>query len=185
MSGAAAPAQTGSSTRELAKLKAAYVLNFARYTQWPAEAFTDRDTPVVVGVLGDESFAAYLEALVAKEAVNGRPIVVRRLVVPSLDRREDEGRRSALAGELRQLHVIFIGSAAQSAVPWILDRVVGEDVLTVSDTDAFADRGGMLGLVVRNRRLAFDANVAQIERSPLVVSSQVLRLARIVEGRSS
>ena len=175
----------GAGSRELAKLKAAYVLNFARWTRWPPEAFDHRSSPIVVGVVEDEDLATFLEALVEEKAVHERRIEVQRLDLSALDRRDDGGARSALAGQFHRLHLLFIGRDAGDRVGWLLDHLDGEHVLTVSDIDAFAERGGMLGLVLRNRRLAFDANVAKIERSPLVVSSQVLRLARIVDGRSS
>ena len=66
-------------------------------------------------------------------------------------------------------------------VKQIIALLQGAAVLTVSDAPRFAERGGMLGLVVREGRLAFDANAEAIRQTRLKVSSKVLRLARIVE----
>ena len=170
---------------ELAKLKAAYVLNFARFTAWPDEAFEDRASPIVVGVAGDDAVGAYLETLVEEENVGGRRIVVRRIDISALESGAAGGARSALAARLRDLHVFFIGGTTARRASWLLDRLEDRRVLTVSDLDRFAERGGMIGLVLRNRRLAFDANVDQMRRHRVSVSSQVLRLARIVGEGSS
>jgi len=170
---------------ELAQLKAAYVLNFARYTSWPDGSFDDATSPIVIGVAGDDALGGFLEELVKGETARGHPIDVRRIDVSAVGSSADDAALSALAGRLRRVHVLFIGRGAQERARWLLDRVEHLDVLTVSDVDDFAERGGMIGLVLRDRRLAFDVNLDRIQGSRVTLSSQVLRLARIVVEKSS
>lgn len=178
-------AQASDAALELAKLKAAYVLNFARFTAWPETAFADPSSPITIGITGDDRLRGYLEAMVEDERVEGRRIVVRDLDLAPLDVFVGDRERAALADRLRELHVLFIGSTTARRLSWLFDRLEDHHVLTVSDIQDFAERGGMIGLVIRNRRLAFDANVEQMRRHQVSVSSQVLRLARIVGDRSS
>src|SRR5262245_51799600 len=60
------------------KLKAAFVFNFAQFTEWPTDAFADKDAPLVLGILGNTGFADILEETVRNEIVRGRRLVVER-----------------------------------------------------------------------------------------------------------
>ena len=173
-----------SEAEQLAKLKAAFVLNFARYAHWPEASFADGDSPIQIGIAGDDSVLGYLVTLVEEEVVNGRSIEVRRLDGESL--RPVSGAAPIPALTLYRPHLIFIGQGSRlEALEESLEGLAAEDVLTVGDLEGFAERGGMIGLVLRGRRLGIDANLDRIAASRVSISSQVLRLARIVNPRSS
>ena len=56
-------------------------------------------------------------------------------------------------------------------------------VLTVSDLKGFAEQGGMIGFrITQDGRVAFDINLPRVEKTGLRMSSQLLKLARIVRG---
>ena len=59
----------------------------------------------------------------------------------------------------------------------------GATALTVSDAESFTDRGGMVGLFLRDNRLRFTVNRDAVERAGLRISSKALALAESVTGR--
>jgi hypothetical protein len=58
-------------------VKAAFMVKFLGYTEYPATAFADAASPVAIGVVGSEEMAAELNRTVAGRTINNRPVVVR------------------------------------------------------------------------------------------------------------
>lgn len=168
------------------KVTAAFVLNFAKYTDWPATAFEGPEDPIVISVVADENVARLLAALVRNERRDGRSFQVRLAVPPvSVDKVDgsdpaDDEARANYRLQLRKSHIVFVGAQHQHLSRWLLDQLKGSDVLTIGFADGFARAGGMLGLKVRDERIVFEANPDAIHRTALAVSSKVLRLAEIV-----
>jgi hypothetical protein len=147
------------------QLKAVFLLNFAQFVDWPAPAFADAESPLVIGVLGDNPFDFHLEAAVRGEAAHGRPIVVNRY------RRVEE---------VAVCHVLFISRSETSRLEQILAVLKGRPVLTVGEADAFARSGGMIRFVTDNNRIRLSINVAAARTAELTISSKLLRPAEIV-----
>lgn len=174
---------------KVAKIKAAYVLNFIKYTTWPEEQFEDEDSPIVVRVIDRENkLAATIKKTIGGKSARGRPVVVRRLVVPTepAEPTADEAKahRQAVKGFIEQIrccHLLYICESETEHTRQILRELKGADVLSVSDAPRFAERGGMLGLTLRRNRVMFDANPGAVAKTRVKVSSKVLKLARIVE----
>lgn len=174
-----------------AKVTAAYLLNFARLVTLPPDAFhdeADQKAPLEFVVLGDDTpgVADVLEAIVAGKTVVNRSVVVRRVAYPNMvsGPRLDESLR-VLFEQLEKAHVLYIDSSLRDEVRHILERLHGDDMLTVSNCEGFAANGGMLGLVKNGERIVFEANTDAIAASRVTVSSQILRLARIVKTRDA
>jgi hypothetical protein len=167
-----------------AQVKAAFVLNFLRFTQWPEEAFAHEESPILVVVLGDDAMTPYLRQLIRQERINDRLIVVNRLEYPRPEQGEydvDERIMDEFYRRLGEAHLLYIARSEADRYSEVVEHLKGHPVLTVSDIDRFAERGGMLGLAVRENRVTFDAHPQRIRDCGLTVSSRVLRLARIVE----
>jgi hypothetical protein len=147
------------------QIKAVFLFNFARFVEWPAGAFADDTAPVVVGVLGDDPFGSYLDEAVRNETANGRPIIVQRF------------RRVA---DVENCHILFISKSEDAPLPTILARLKGRTILTVSDADNFAERGGMIGFVTTNNKVRLKINVEATKNAALIVSAKLLRPAEII-----
>ena len=115
------------------QLKAAFLFNFVKFTEWPSSAFTNATAPLVIGVLGNDPFGGTLDDLVKGETVNRRPIVTKRF--PS-------------GAEAFDCHVLFISRSEQDRLPQVLKAMQGRPVLMVSDLDQFGQRGGMINLAL-------------------------------------
>jgi hypothetical protein len=147
------------------EVKAAFLLNFARFAEWPAEKTSG---PFVVAVLGEDPFGPALDRTFEGAGVGGRPWEVRRL-----SRVDDAGRS----------HILFVSRSEEGRLGAILAALRGTHVLTVSDIPDFAERGGMIGFRLEERRVRFDINPAPAAESKLRISSQLLKLARIVAAK--
>lgn len=169
------------------ELEAAFLLNFLRFTSWPNERFDSPNDPVVVTVIGADAIALDLSLLSSSERLGteGRSVIVqaRNGINPSA-RGRGRSNRPATSEDLRRSHMIFVGQAEDRNSAWILEQIADNSVLTVGNDTGFALEGGMLALVVRGGRMTFDANTAEIDRSGLIMSSKVLRLARLVGTES-
>ncbi|MGI8637190.1 MAG: YfiR family protein, partial [Segetibacter sp.] len=59
-------------------IKAVFLYNFTQFIDWPATAFSNAESPFIVGILGDDPFHASLDEAVAGEKVKDHPIIVQR-----------------------------------------------------------------------------------------------------------
>mgnify|MGYP000848336805 FL=1 len=145
-----------------AQAKAGFVLNFARYVEWPERVFAARDAPILLCVLARDDVATALTALDGRQ-VQGRPIAVRRL---------------ANADEARPCQVLFIAESEARRLAPTLRSLAGQPLLTVGDADGFIDAGGGIGIVRGDGRLQFEVNRAALDQAQLKASSNLLKLAR-------
>lgn len=160
-----APAQGQPRAAGEYEVKAAFLFNFARYVEWPADGFPPEGDPIVVTVLGEDPFGETLDSTLRDRTIQKRPLVVRRV---------------ARVEEVGNSQIVFIGKTASEDLPRILQRLDDAPVLTVGETAQFAQRGGMISFRKERDRIGFEINLASTERAHLKVSSQLLKLARIV-----
>jgi hypothetical protein len=163
------------------EVEAAYLVNFLRYTQWPAGSFTSPASPYVVTVVGSQAAVNSVRTVAAAAGnIEGRPIEVRWLPegrgsrAAPFDSPQDMEARNALRGS----HLVFFHRSAGRVHPQVLTDLAAAPVLTVSDNDGFTAQGGMLGLLRADRRILFQANTSAIRGAGLLVSAKVLKLAR-------
>lgn len=149
------------------EVKAAILLNFAKFIDWPTQAFRDGSGPLVIGVLGNDPFGERLDRVVGGKVVKNRPLIVKRL---------------RAGQDIRDCHILFVSSSEQKRLPQILQSLGGASVLTVSEMSRFAQEGGVIHLTKENNRVAFQINVENAERARLKINSPLLALAKVVKG---
>ena len=147
------------------QLKAVFLFNFAQFLAWPQGAFQSPQSPIVIGVLGDDPFGPYLDRVVQGEKIGDRPLVVRRY------------RRAEDAAEC---NILFIGRSEAGEFDRVKEKLKGRSLLTVGDFDAFARRGGMVRFVTENGKIRLRINVAAAKAVGLTISSKLLAHATIV-----
>lgn len=162
-------------------VEAAFLVNFMRFTQWPADRLPADDNPYIVAVVGSDTAADTIRTVAsAADAIQGHPIAV-----VDVDPRDVERRQAKALEVLRGSHLVFVQSNDSDVRRQVFDTLDGSAVLTVGDTPDFAARGGMLGLVRSGSHLALEANPDEIQAAGVQVSAKVLKLARIHRNRSS
>lgn len=153
------------------KVKAAFLLKFAMFVQWPTNTLSaDAQTPFVVGILGDDPFGGEFDHAVKAETVNGRTIQIRR------------ARRAA---ELMECQVVFVcASEASRFAEWIA-AFRGHPILTVADGSGFAGQGGMINFFKEAGKVRFEINPPALERAGLKASSKLLQVGRRITERAA
>jgi hypothetical protein len=142
-----------------------FVVNFARYVEWP-EATLKVGEPILICMApGDVSMAEKLDEL-TKQTVHNRRIRVRRLSRPE---------------EIGDCKVLYLPAELPTAMPDWLSAAKRGGALTVSDLPDFVDMGGMIGLVSVNGRYRFDINLGKARNSNLKISAYIFKLARTVK----
>lgn len=148
-----------------AAIKAAVIANLPKFVEWPAAAFQSSGAPFQVGVLGDDSVS---EAIVS--ALNGKRLGDRAVSVSRVSRIED----------VPTYHVLYVSASEERRLDAIIKALEGHPVLTVADFNRFAQRGGMVGLLVQDGKVRFEINERVARTNGLRLSANLLRLAAAV-----
>jgi hypothetical protein len=133
--------------------------------EWPASAIQGNDLDICV--LGRDPFGSTLDETVAGRTVGNRTVRARRV--------------SSTAGA-RGCNILFVSRSAQSEVDAVVSSFSGSPVLLVGEQDRFAREGGMINFVEVDNKVRFEINEAAAKKAGLKISSQLLKLATIVEG---
>ena len=147
-------------------VKAVFLVNFLSFSEWPAAKLGPVPARVVIAVLGDPEFAEVVEKAAAGHTANGRPIVVQSAESPE-----------HAAGA----HLVFIASSQAGRLPAVLRTLAAASVLTVGDTDGFAQDGVAINLYTFDNRVRIEVNSTAAARAGVHLSANLMRLARIVE----
>lgn len=165
------PAGSGTRGADLEyQVKAAYLLNFTRYVEWPARAFDSPGDPVTICVLGQDPFGSVLDATLLGRKAQGRPASVRRI------------RTTAETGGC---HLVFVSRETWRSQPDLPRRLRSVGMLTVGESDEFAQMGGVIAFVIQNEAVRFVVNAEARDRAGLRISSRMLSLAAAVYGQRS
>jgi hypothetical protein len=149
------------------QVKAVFLFNFAQFVEWPPAAFAAANSPLVIGVLGEDPFGAYLDETVRAERVANRPMQVQRY------QRVDE---------ITTCHVLFISRSEESRLGQTLASLKDRNILIVGDSDDFIQRGGMIQLATSEGKIRLRVNVDAARTANLTISSKLLRSAELVPG---
>lgn len=152
------------------QVKAAYLYKFASYVEWPRRVFARDDSPVVIGVIGDEPLAKELTRMVVGKTVDGRGLVVRQLQ-----------RDASLGG----VHVLFVGRMHGKSLAAVLAATRGQPLLVVSDSREAQALGSMINFVVVDQRLRFEVALKPVADNGLKLSALILTAAYHVTQEGS
>ena len=148
------------------EVKAAFLCGFAEFVDWPS---LGKDDPATIGILGQDTFGPLMEETMKTRALQTRALFLRRI--------------STLEEALR-CHIVFVSASEKHNLEETL-RVLGRaSILTVSDIEDFAERGGIIGFTIEQKRVRFSINTETAGRSGLQISSRLLKLARLVSTRA-
>jgi len=148
------------------KVKAAYLYQFTKFTQWPDGLFLNAETPIRICVLGRNPFGSSLDNFSSRTSQN-RGLLIEYL--PSLQ-------------SITSCHVVFISRSEEKRLTQILQRIENSPVLTVSDMEGFVYRGGIIGFVPKRRKVGIEINVSASRAAGAKLSSKLLEVATLVQG---
>jgi hypothetical protein len=151
------------------QVKAAFLLNFPKYVEWPAAAFAATNSPLVVVILGNPGMAEEFAKMSADKTVNGRSLVL--------------STEPPTADDPKGCHILFISTTTRRPTE-ILAGLKGRSVLTVGDDEKFLEQGGMIRLARREQNVRLQVQLAAAQQAQLKISSKLLSIADVVKGRS-
>ena len=153
------------------QVKAAFLVSFPKYVDWPATAFADTNSPITVAVFGDDNVAAEIGNMVERgKIISGHPLALKRITNP-----EQIG---------ADCQIVFIAGSERQRMPAILERVKGLGILTVGESDEFLEKGGIINLVRRERKIRLQVNLTAAQKADLKISSRLLMVADMVKGKA-
>ncbi len=160
----AMPAQAQTGAVSDAEVKAAYLYNFAKFVEWPQEAFADASSPLIIAVVDNEPFAELLAGTVAGKKVNNRSfqvIAVKR------------------GTPLHGCHVLFVASNEHRLLSETLAQLRGTAVLSVGQDESFIRLGGMVNFFIEADRVRIEINPDRAAAARVRISSRLLALAKL------
>jgi hypothetical protein len=146
------------------EIRAAFVFNFAKFTEWPESAVAE-NAPIALCVIDDERASDLFRQVVKGRSVGTHGLAVRHL---------------GLDDDVRACHVVYAPELDSNRASTLLAHVGTSAVLTISDYDQFARMGGVANFIVENGMVRFAINVDSVQRAQLRVSSRLLTLAKVV-----
>ncbi len=148
------------------QVEAAYLYNFGKFVTWPPDRINDVDQ-FRICVLGKDPFGSVLDSTVAGDRIGGRQIAVQRITQVQ---------------QAAPCSILFVSTSEEGNLRPILDAAIRLHILTVSDIKRFAQRGGVIGLIVQEDRVRFEVNRDVAERCHLQLSSELLKVAlRVID----
>jgi len=147
------------------EVKAAYLYNFIKFVQWPEEAFSDNMDPIVIGIVGDDPFIDKLKIFTEQKTVHSRHLVIEKYEPYHI---------------INQCHVLYIVSVDRRFQVSILQRLERKWILTIGDAEYFTRIGGIINFITDEEHIGFEINITELQKSELVMSSQILKLATII-----
>ena len=145
-------------------VKAAFLFNFAKFVEWPADAFKGPEDPVMICVLGQDPFGSALEDVVRNKTVANRAFVVRDV---------------SNAQQASKCHIVFVSASERKRFRSLLEELKGRSILTVGEAEDFIENGGIINFKLKDARVRIEIDAGAAERAKLRISSKLLSLAEI------
>lgn len=156
-------ARSQTTQKELLDRKTTYIYNFTKYVQWPEP---DTSATFNIVILGDSNIHNSLQELSEISEVADKKINLKR--IQSIE-------------EIEGCHILFISGSVDSLLSQVIEKAREKNILTVGDTEGYARRGIALNLVIVEEKLRFEMNIQALDRAGLRASSQLKRLAILIE----
>jgi hypothetical protein len=152
-------------------LKVAMVGRIAEFVRWPASAgLDDPDRPFELVLLGSSPLEPHFASYYSQVRIAGHRVFFRR--ARDLD-------------DVGQPHLLFLAPSLEDDVERVVARVRTSPVLTVGDTEGFAQRGVAINLYLAEERLRFEVSRRALQQHKLEASYHLLSLARLLEDQQA
>ncbi len=148
-------------------IKAAFILNFVKFMEWPSHVSSDTSSLLTVYILGNDPFDEALKTIENK-IVKEKKIVIKR---------------SSRIEDVKECQILFISTSEKKKISEILTKIKCRPILTVAESKNFCQSGGVVNFIIVKGKVHFEINVDAAERAGLKISSKLLKLAKIIKER--
>lgn len=166
--GSAVPGASAAQAQDESRVKAAFLMRFGQFIEWPQDAFQQSGGALVISVAGSDTVLAGIIELTAERTTQGRRIIARPL---------------KSADELAQTHILFVGSDERGRLEQHIANAANRPILIITDTPKALERGAMINFLTVDNRVRFEIGLDSAEKAGLTVSSRLLSIAtRVYRG---
>ena len=147
------------------QIKAAMMVNFIQFVEWPED---DPNLPVdsiILGIIGEDNFGNTLDQ------IEGRIINGKRLTILRFNTLKD----------LNKCQVLFVPESESYRMYEILKSVNGYPILTIGESEGFTQLGGVISFYLEKNHIRFEINKSAALNSNLRISAKLMEIARVVE----
>jgi YfiR/HmsC-like len=152
------------------KIKAAFLYNFVRYTTWPDSVFEKKDTPIRVMIVGKDPFGDYLKQTFKGKLPHNRKVVLLH--------------EEALPKEI-DAHLVFTSGLDAKSRDKLLEMCANKPILLMGEEKGLAELGACGNFYLDKNKVRFEVNSDAVKQRKLTISSQLLKLARIVKSKGA
>jgi len=162
------------------QIKAAFLYNFIKFTDWPANKVAEPNT-IILGLLGEHKFKDMFD-VVKNKPVKNQKFIVRSFGKFSQYIRNGENglKLTQEAEQLKKCHILFVCDSEWAHTREIIEAVKGYNVLTVGETGEFLELGGIITFIPGTEKPVFEINNIAAKLAKIQINSRVLRLAKRV-----
>lgn len=147
-------------------IKAVYLERFTRFVEWPKESgIVDTSKPFIITIISRNPFGSILEQIYSKQKIKNREVKIRNI---------------SNTNEIKGCHLLFIPSSNRKKLSEILAFTAKKPILTVSDTQSFAEKGVLINLFLAENKIRFEINETAVRESGLYMSYHLLKYAKVV-----
>ena len=150
------------------QIKAVRLMNFAKYVDWPSQTFAETNSPIVVGVIGENKFGDDLKDATVGRCYGGRKIEVREV--------GDEK-------DWDKCQILFVSASEEKRQSELLKSLKARPILTVGESDTFTRDGGVISFTKKDGKVRFEIDLNSAREAGLGISSKLLSLADTVRGK--
>ena len=160
-------AETGDLISGEYKIKAVYLYNFLKFTEWTNMDYPDTCDTIRITILGEDPFGEAFDPLEGR-TIKGKTLQITRI---------------SSIQNLGTCHLLFISSSEKNYLERTF-KVAGDSrMLTVGETEQFAQLGGIIGFFIEEDAVQFAINLTAADRAGIKFSSQLLQIAKIVRNQ--
>jgi hypothetical protein len=146
------------------QVKAAFIFNFLQFIDLPLRPNQGINPPLTLYILGEDPFGNAFDSFQG-EKIQGRKWNIRQ-IRPGQDFKDG--------------HILFIASSEKNRINQILKQAHSQGLVTIGDTEGFGQQGVMINLYLERNRVRFEINMDSVRNNRILISSHLLKLARII-----
>lgn len=151
------------------QVKTAFIYRFTNWVTWPApkQGNPKENNFFLITIVGESPLSPYLSQLASNRRIQKRPVQINSVHSSALPSQRPD--------------ILVIGNVHPKNLDKILDFTRVLPILVIADHQGFAKEGVMINFYIENGKVRFEINKSAVERSGIQISSQLLKLARIIE----
>ena len=164
------------------QIKAAFLYNFLKFVEWPKAKIGESNEPIIVSTIGQDVFQDAFDSIKNK-TLEGRKIAIKKFEgIEELQKADSKKKYSQhpQIETIRKSHLLFVCPSEKKYIADILKSVKGHKILTVADTQSFLEAGGIINLMMEEKKVRFEINMVSAKEADIQIRSQLLRLAKKV-----